>query len=130
MSNTKQEAHGPHRSPEKPVQINTYDYIISLIKRRKYPFFPLWKLNGYCSSFDQTWILFTQECFVSSLIEIGQVILEKKIFKFVNVFYYFLVISHWNRAWLFIWKNLYPHLRMLCSKFVWIWPSGSGEEDF
>ena len=32
----KQEAHGPHRSPEKTVQINnTYDYIITLIKRRK-----------------------------------------------------------------------------------------------
>ena len=33
----KQEAHGPHHSPEKTVQINknTYDYIITLIKRRK-----------------------------------------------------------------------------------------------
>ena len=32
----KQEAHGPHRSPEKTVQINNaYDYIIMLIKRRK-----------------------------------------------------------------------------------------------
>ena len=24
----KQEAHRPHRSPEKPIQINTYEYII------------------------------------------------------------------------------------------------------
>ena len=38
---------GPHHSPEKPVQTNTYDYIISLIP------IPLWELNGYCSSFDQ-----------------------------------------------------------------------------
>ena len=29
----KQQAHGPHCSPEKQVQINTYDYIISLIER-------------------------------------------------------------------------------------------------
>ena len=61
---------------------STHDYIISLIKRRKYPLFSLWKLKGYCSSFDQTWIPFTQGCFVPSLIEIGPVILEKKIFKF------------------------------------------------
>ena len=33
----KQEAHGPHRSPKKPQfkSINTYDYIITLIKKRK-----------------------------------------------------------------------------------------------
>ena len=32
----KQEAHGPHHSPEKTVQINnTNDYIIMVIKRRK-----------------------------------------------------------------------------------------------
>ena len=33
--NSNLEANGPHRLPEKPVQINTYDYIISLIRRRK-----------------------------------------------------------------------------------------------
>ena len=57
------------------LHINTYDYIITLIKRRKkniinfmiiYCFF-IWNL--------------TQECFVSSLVEIGPVVLEKKIFK-------------------------------------------------
>ena len=31
-------------------------------------------------SFEQTWIPFTQECFVPSLFEIGPVVLEKKIF--------------------------------------------------
>ena len=32
----EQEAHGLHRSPEKQFKsINTYDYIIRLIKRRK-----------------------------------------------------------------------------------------------
>ena len=44
--------------------------------------FSLGKRGG--PSFGQTWILFTQGCFVSfaSLIEIGQVVLEKKIFRF------------------------------------------------
>ena len=32
------------------------------------------------SSFEQTWILVTQGCFVPSLVEIGPVVLEKKIF--------------------------------------------------
>ena len=34
-------------------------------------------------SFEQTWIPFTQGCFVPSLVEIGPVILEKKIY-FIN----------------------------------------------
>ena len=33
-------------------------------------------------SFEQTWILYTKGCFVPSLVEIGPVVLEKKIFKF------------------------------------------------
>ena len=61
---TKQEAHGPHRSVEKPAQIN------------------------------KTWVPFTQECFVSSLVEIYPVVLEKKILKSMY-FRYFLVISPW-----------------------------------
>ena len=33
--------------------------------------------------------------------------------------------------WFFIWYNLNPHHpRMLCAKFAWNWPSGSGEEHF
>ena len=36
-----------------------------------------WK-KGRGPSFEQTWILITQECFVLSLIEIGQLVLEKK----------------------------------------------------
>ena len=60
--------------------INTYDYIITLIKRRKKN--PLiltsWEFIG--SSFEQTWIPLTPGCFVPSLIEIGPVVLEKKIF--------------------------------------------------
>ena len=39
--------------------------------------------------YQQTWIPFTQGCFVPSLVEIGQVDLEKTIFKFLNVFSFF-----------------------------------------
>ena len=56
--------------------MKTYDYIIVLIKRRKNPISTLWEFNG--SSFEQTWILFTQGCFVPSLVEMGPVVLEKK----------------------------------------------------
>ena len=46
-------------------------------------------------------------------------------------FHYFVIISPWKRAQPFIWTNLNPlHPRMLCAKFGWNWPSGSGEEDF
>ena len=53
--------------------INIYGYIITLIKRRKKPLLSLWELNG--SSFEQTWIPFTQWCFVPSLVEIGPLVL-------------------------------------------------------
>ena len=36
--------------------------------------------KGQGPSFEQTWIPFTQGCFVPSLVEIGSVVLEKKIF--------------------------------------------------
>ena len=106
--------------------INTYDYIITLIRRKENPFSSFWELNG--SLFEQpkgalcqVWLKlthwferkrflnfdikislfryylpfekgmslhlnnliypFTQGWFVPSLIEIGQVVLKKKIFK-------------------------------------------------
>ena len=84
------------------------------------------------SSFEQTWIPFTQGCFVPSLVKIGSVVLEKKIFKFRQcIFAICVIISPWKRAGPFIWTNLNPHHpRMLCVKFGWNWLSGSGEEDF
>ena len=46
-------------------------------------------------------------------------------------FHYFVIMSSWKRAGPFIWTNLNPlHPRMLCAKFGWNWPSGSGEENF
>ena len=55
--------------------IKTYDYIITLIKRRKKTLLTSWEFIG--SSFEQTWFPFTQGCFVPSLVEIGPVDLEK-----------------------------------------------------
>ena len=45
-------------------------------------------------------------------------------------FGYFCNYLPLERAGPFIWTNLTPlHPRMLCAKFGWNWPSGSGEED-
>ena len=45
-------------------------------------------------------------------------------------FHYFVIISPRKRAGPFIWTNLNPlHPRMLCAKFGWNWPCGSGEQD-
>ena len=50
------------------------------------------------------------------------------IFKVFNIFLQFTIIFPLRRAWPFIWTNLNPlHPRMLCAKFGWNWPSGSGE---
>ena len=42
-------------------------------------------------SFDWTWYPFTQGCFVQSLVEIGPVVLEKKIFKCPQCIFKFLL---------------------------------------
>ena len=52
------------------------DFKISSMYFRNYR--PLGKGGG--ASFEQNWIPFTQRCIVSSLVEIGPVVLEKKIF--------------------------------------------------
>ena len=54
--------------------------------------------------------------------------------RFSNFVYVFSV--HCNNlpsksAWFLIWINLNPlHPQILCAKFGWYWPSGSGEVDF
>ena len=80
-------------------------------------------------SFEQTWIPFTQGCFLESLVEIGSVVLEKKIFlNFVSVFSLFRDYLPLVEGWPFIWTNLYPlHPRIFLAKFGWNWLSGSGE---
>ena len=74
------------------------------------------------------YIMFTtyQQCFSHIM---G---LEKKIF-LISFMYFrnFVTVSPWKKTGPLIWTNLNPlHQRMLCGKFGWNWPSGSGEEDF
>ena len=107
--------------------INTFDYIIMLIKRRKqiiiifmriYWFFIWRNLNPLhprvlCAKIVWNWISGSEDFLISSM-----------------YFCYFLIISPWKRVGPFIWRNLDPHhTRMICAKFGWNWPSGSGEED-
>ena len=56
-----------------------FDYIITLIKRRKNQLFTLWEFNG--SSFEQTWIPYIPVPIVPILVEISPAVLEKRIFK-------------------------------------------------
>ena len=58
--------------------------IIKLNNRRKKQLFTLWEVNGY--SFEQTWIPFTQGCFVPNLVEFAQRFWRRFFFNFVNVF--------------------------------------------
>ena len=103
--------------------INTYDYIITLIKRKKNINFMIM----YCFFI---WIL-TQGCFVPKLVEIGSVVLEKIFFISSMYFRYFCNNLPLEMGWVLYLNNLNPlHPRMHCDKFGWKWPSGSGEEDF
>ena len=96
-----------------------YNFTFSLLS-------PLGKGRG--PSFEQIWIPFIQGCFVPSLVEIGPVVLEKRIFLFwLMYFRYFVIICPWKRAGPFIWINLNPlYPRMLFAKFwlklaQWFW---------
>ena len=63
------------------------------------------------------WKKFTQGCFVICMLEICRLVLERKIFKFVNVFLLFLLFRNYLP---FILINLNPlHLRLVCAKFGW-----------
>ena len=65
---------------------------------------------------EQTRIPINQGCFVSSLVDISQVVLEKFFFLILSFFFrYFVIISSWRKMWPFFWTNLNPyHLRMIC----------------
>ena len=56
-----------------------------------------WKRGGG-HSFEQTWIAFTQGCFVPSLVEIGPVVLEKKILKFRLCIFTILKLSRFGKG--------------------------------
>ena len=109
--------------------INTYYYIITLIKwRKKTPIFNFWDFYG--SSFEQTWITFTQRCFVP-IWNWPSGSGEEDFSIFSLYFRYFVIISPWKKVGPFISTNLSSHYpRIHCAKFGWNWPSGSGEEFF
>ena len=71
-----------------------------------------------------------KDAFCQVWLNLAQLFLRKRFLNIFIIIYYFEITSPWRRAWPFIWKNLNPlHPRMLCAKFGWNWPSGSGEED-
>ena len=80
-------------------------------------------------AFEQNLNPFNQGCFVPCLVQIGRVLLEK-IFKIFSILAYILaIIFTWKRAWPYIrqnWNQFHP--RMLCAKFSWNLPSGSGDD--
>jgi hypothetical protein len=42
-----------------------------------------------------------------------------------------MIISPLKRTWPIVWSNSnFLHPRIICTKFDWIWPAGSGEDDF
>ena len=46
-------------------------------------------------------------------------------------FHNFVIISLWKNKGPFIWTNLnFLHPNIICAKFGWNWPSGSGEDNF
>ena len=78
-----------------------------------------WK--GHCPSFEQNWIPFTQGCLVLSLVDIGSVVFEKKIFKISSIYFrYFLIISPWKRAGALHLKKLEPPLPKDALCQVWL----------
>ena len=111
--------------------LNTYDYIITLIKRRIniinfmkiYRFFIWTNLNPLhqrmlCAKFGWNWPSGSgeEDFLISSM---------------YMYFRYFVIISPWKRVGPFIWTNLNPlYPSMLCAKFGWNWLSGSGKKIF
>ena len=73
---------------------------------------PLEKDQG--PSFEGNLIPLTQGCSVPSLVEICPVVLEKTSSMY---FHYEAIISLWQRAWFFIWKNL-TNLQYFMSSIV------------
>lgn len=86
---------------------------------------------GVISHFRNDWISFTQRCFVSSSVEVGQVVLKEKILKYCQcIFAISIVTCIISKGVALHLPNLNPiHPRMLPKQFSWNWPSGFIEED-
>ena len=108
--------------------INTYDYIITLIKRRRkndvlYENLLVLHLNKLESPS-------SKDALCQVWLKLAQWFWRRRFLNLVNVFSLFRNYLPLEKDGAFIWRNLNPlHPRMLCAKFGWIWPIGSGEED-
>ena len=72
----------------------------------------------YWFFFEETWIHFTQGCFVLRLLKLAQWFWRRGFFYFVNVFLLFRNYLPLEKGGPFIWTNLNPlHPRMLWAKF-------------
>ena len=94
------------------TQVLTTNEVLTLISIR----------NGHGSSFEQMWITFTQGCFGPSLVKIGPVVYEKKIFKIRK----YIIISHLKRVCPFHRIKLNPSIKkslfQVWLKFAqWFW---------
>ena len=85
--------------------INTYYFIITLIRRRKNLLSFFWEWND--SLFEETWIPFMQWYFAPSLFEIGLLFLRI----WLKYFYYFVIISPLKRTKPFVWTKLNPFIQ-------------------
>ena len=89
---------------------------------------PLGKKRG--PSFKQTWIHSPKDAFYQVWLKLIQWFWRRR---FLQCFFlhFFVIISPWKRVGPFIWTNVNPlHPRVLCVKFGWNWPIGSGEDFF
>ena len=142
---------GPSR-PRGPWFVQTWIYIISesfhvnvsssgsVVLEKKifkwpHPIFaflwlsPLWRGPG--PLFEQFIISFTQGWFMPSLIEIGQLVLKKKIFFNINICKYgfpYCCPSRPLGTMMLTILNLH-YIKKLSCKYELFWLSGSGEED-
>ena len=130
--------HGSQRLHEKPVYLNNAK-IISIIKfwRRRYENYKwlssseedfcnrviisLWKKRGpsFWKNLNllHSRMLFTEFC-QNEPSDSGE---DFK--NFSMYFRMFVIISHWRRAWPFIYTNVNScHPRILCARFGWNWP--------
>ena len=85
-------------------------------------------INTFLQSYDYTITLILKVLIPK---EIGPEVLDKKIFKYLPCIFLLLSLlgkgygPSFEQTWI-----PFTNIRMLCAKFCWNWPGGSGEEDF
>ena len=89
-----------------------------------------WKRAG--PSFEQIWIPVIQGCIVPSLVEIGPLVLEKKIFKFCQCIFAIALLSPLGKGWGPLFEQTWVLISQECfvPSLVEIGLFSSGEEIF